>query len=301
MQPTLTSSAGPAPAPARARRPVRRLGRTVSAVARYAILTGFGLIGLFPIYWMIVTSIKPQSQIFSYHPVWVPHPATLHGYHVAITQNQFSTFFSNSVIMTVVVVFGQLLFGVPAAYSFARMRYRGRDALFLLFLASLMVPPLVTMVPLFVMLSQIHWVNTWQGLIVPQIFSFGVPTLAVFFLRQFFLTLPREFEEAAAVDGAGTLRTIWTIILPNSKGAMVTVGAIGLVSTWNSFLWPVLIVNSTNRYPLTVAIGALLGQDLTPDWSAVMAGSSLVMLPMIVFFALTQRQFVRSIALSGVK
>jgi ABC-type glycerol-3-phosphate transport system permease component len=273
----------------------------MSAVARYGVLTVFALIGLFPIYWMVATSIKPQTQIFSYHPVWIPHPATLNGYHVAITQDQFSTFFSNSVIMTAFVVFGQLLFGVPAAYSFARMKYRGRDTLFLLFLCSLMVPPLVTMVPLFVMLSQIHWVNTWQGLIVPQIFSFGIPTLVVFFLRQFFLTLPREFEEAAAVDGAGTLRTIWSIILPNSKGAMVTVGAIGLVSTWNSFLWPVLIVSSTNRYPLTVAIGALLGQDLTPDWSAVMAGSALVMLPMVVFFVLTQRQFVRSIALSGAK
>ncbi len=273
----------------------------VKHVLSYAALIGFAVFALFPLVWMIDTAFKPQVETFTFPPVWIPHPPTLANFKTLFTQVPISQFMVNSILMTVFVVGGQLIFGVPAAYAFARMKFYGRNILFMVFLTSLMIPPIVVMIPLFIMLREVGWISTRPGLIIPQIFSFGIPTLVVFFLRQFFLSLPYELEEAARLDGASLLRTLWSIILPNSGAAITTVAAIGIVSIWNTLLWPLLETSTPSQYVLTVAMGTLIGEYRTADWGEVMAGAAVVLLPMLLVFFVAQRQFMRSIAITGIK
>jgi multiple sugar transport system permease protein len=203
--------------------------------------------------------------------------------------------------MTVLVSSGEILFGVFAAYAFARLEFPGRDRLFLLLLTSLMVPPIVVMLPLYIILDHIGWVNTLEGLVVPQMFSFGTAALVVFFLRQYFATLPRELEEAAYIDGAGPLRTLWRIVLPNAFPALGTVASLAIVAAWNNLLWPLLIINTNSKYVLTIGLASLVGEFNDANWGAIMGGTALLLLPLLLAFVAGHRYFLNSVAVSGLK
>jgi len=183
-----------------------------------------------------------------------------------------------------------------AAYAFARMRFKGSNALFLVYLATLMVPFQVTITPLFILMRYLGWTNTYQGLILPCVFS----AFGTFLLRQFFLTIPRELEEAAFVDGASRWTVYWRIILPVSKPALASLGVLSFMGSWNAFLWPLLVVRDMDMMTLPVGLATLHGRWLT-QWNLVMAGTVITVVPMLAVYLLAQQYFVKGVVLSGIK
>ena len=202
----------------------------------------------------------------------------------------------NSLIVALCVTLGQLITCSLGAFAFARLRFPGREKLFLLYLATLMVPFQVTMIPIFILIKQLRWLDTYQGLTVPAIFS----PYGTFLLRQFFLTIPRELEDASKIDGCGYFRIYWQIILPLSKPALATLGIFVFMFSWNNFLWPLLIINSLSMKTLPLGISYLLGQ-YTVYWNLLMAGSTIALLPILVVFFFAQRYFIEGITLTGLK
>lgn len=279
-----------------------RRGRRLAAnTGTYVLLTVWAAVCLAPLAWVVVTAFTEQSNLYRNPPSLFPNPPTLANFGYLFNNVDYVQFFVNTAIMTVLVTFGEILFGILAAYAFARIEFPGRDRLFLLLLTSLMVPPIVVMLPLYIMLNHIGWVNTLEGLVVPQIFSFGTSALVVFFLRQYFATLPRELEEAAYLDGAGLFRTLWKIVLPNAFPALGTVASLAIVAAWNNLLWPLLIINSTGKYVLTIGLASLVGEFNDANWGAIMGGTALLLLPLVLAFVAGHRYFLNSVAVTGLK
>ena len=274
--------------------------RATATVVTYVFLGIWAIVCIAPLLWIVITSFTPQAQLYSYPPTFLPRP-TVSNYSFLFQSMNYGQFLTNTVIMTVLVSLGEVVFGVIAAYAFARMRFPGRDKFFLLILAGLMIPPIVTMLPLYIILQRVGWVNTLQGLVVPQIFSFGTSAQVIFFMRQYFRTLPRELEEAARVDGAGLLRTLWSVVFPNSYPAIATGAALSLVAAWNSLLWPLLITNTQSKYVMTVGLSSLIGQDRNANWGAIMGGTALLLLPLLILFLIGNKYFLGAATSSGLK
>ena len=211
-------------------------------------------------------------------------------------KSAFAVFYLNSVLVAVCVTVGQVFTSSLAAYAFARLRFPGRDRLFLGYLGTLMVPYVVTMIPVFVLLRMMHLVDTYAALILPAMFS----AYGTFMLRQFFLTIPRELEDAARIDGCGKWGIYMNVILPLSKPALATLTTFVFLSNWNSFMWPLIVISSPEKRTLPIGLHAFMGANTT-EWSLLMAASLMVMVPVLVVFMLGQRYFVKGIVLSGLK
>jgi ABC-type glycerol-3-phosphate transport system permease component len=265
-------------------------------VLRYVVLVAGGLLMLIPFWWMLVTSIKPPGSVLTVPPELFPRQPTLESYRRVFDAVPIGRMFFNSLVVTVVSVGAQIATSAMAAYAFARMQWRGRDAVFLLYIATLMVPSQVTITPLFILMQRLGWVDTYQGLIAPSIVS----AFGVFLLRQAMLSVPREYEEAAVLDGA----THWTIfrhvVLPMVGPALATLGVFATMSTWNSFLWPLFVTRNERLMTLPVGLALLHGR-YTTEWSMVMAGAIISVAPIILVYLAAQRAFVRGVALSGLK
>nr|WP_052478391.1 carbohydrate ABC transporter permease [Kibdelosporangium sp. MJ126-NF4]CEL18053.1 N-Acetyl-D-glucosamine ABC transport system, permease protein 2 [Kibdelosporangium sp. MJ126-NF4]CTQ90718.1 N-Acetyl-D-glucosamine ABC transport system, permease protein 2 [Kibdelosporangium sp. MJ126-NF4] len=273
----------------RRRRPSRR-------AALYATLIIGAAMSVFP-YWLIVsTALKPRGELFEAAP-WAPPSAPTLENLGALLGSDFAQSILNTVIFVTVLTVGQLIFTTLAAYAFARLDFRGRNALFWLYLATLMVPNVVTLIPLFLIMRELDLVNSWYGLVAPYVF--GTP-YGIFLMRQFFRSIPREIEEAARVDGAGHLTILWRIILPLSRPILATLAIVTVISSWNNFLWPLIITSSADTRVVTVAIAALRS-EIGIDYTRMMAGSLLTLLPMLLVFVFFQRYIVRSVALTGLK
>jgi multiple sugar transport system permease protein len=262
----------------------------------YAALLGLAGAALLPLLWMISTSLKGDADVFSYPPQWIPSDFRWDNYTSLWDDLPMTRWIVNTLGVSVTVVAGQLLFCSMAAYAFARLRFRGREPLFYLFLGSMMIPYQVTLIPAFVLISKLGWVDTYQALIVP---SLSTP-FGIFLLRQFFMTIPRELEEAAVVDGASHWRIYWTIILPLAKPALLTFGVFSFIGMWGDFLWPLIVINSPEKMPLTVGLN-YLNSTYQTDWPRLMAGDVVSLLPLMVIYALTQRYFIQGIAMTGLK
>ncbi|WP_086829511.1 carbohydrate ABC transporter permease [Allokutzneria sp. NRRL B-24872] len=271
------------------RRPTRR-------AALYATLIIGAAMSVFP-YWLIVsTALKPRGELFEAAPWAPPSSPTLENIG-ALLGSDFALSILNTVLFVTVLTAGQLIFTTLAAYAFARLEFRGRSALFWLYLATLMVPNVVTLIPLFLIMRELGMVNSWYGLVAPYVF--GTP-YGIFLMRQFFRSIPREIEEAARVDGAGHLTILWRIILPLSRPILATLAIVTVISSWNNFLWPLIITSSADTRVVTVAIAALRS-EIGIDYTRMMAGSLLTLLPMLLVFVFFQRYIVRSVALTGLK
>jgi len=208
----------------------------------------------------------------------------------------FLVFYLNSLLVTFCVTTGQLVTCSLAAFAFARLRFRARDALFLAYLATLMVPAVVTMIPLFGLMRMARLTDTYWALILPGLFS----AYGTFLLRQFFMTVPTELEDAARIDGAGPFSIYWRIIMPLSKPALATLGTFVFLHTWNDFLWPLIVIDDLGKKTLPIGLAHFQGPYLT-EWHLLMAASVIVMFPVLIVFVIGQRYFVRGIALSGLK
>ena len=274
---------------------VVRLGQ---AAANILILLG-GISMLLPFIWMVVTSFKTDAQVFKIPFEWWPNPWVWKNYPDMLIQPSFHfwRYVVNSAITSVSITLGSLLFNAMAAYAFAKYRFPGRDVLFFLLLVTIMIPIHITLIPVFVMLGWLGWVNTYEGLIVRNLAgAFGI-----FLLRQFFMTIPQDFIDAARMDAAGEFRVFWQIALPLSRPALATLGVFSFLGSWNDYLWPLIVISKDEMRTLPLAIAALGGGYYILSWPILMAGATFATLPVIVVFFLLQRFFVEGITLTGLK
>ena len=275
-----------------------KLRQTLAAILFHTLLILGALIALIPFIWMVLTSFKLPNDILSSSPSWIPETVTLRNYEHLFTYIPFLQQFLNTLITTVVIVIGQLLFSSMGAYAFARLRFPGRNMLFLAFLSTLMVPSAVTLIPMFIVVRTFGWVNSYMGLIGP--FLLG-SAFATFLLRQFMLSIPAELEEAAKIDGAGHFTIFWRIILPMVRPALSVVGIFAFVAFWNEFIWPLVVINSESLKTLTVGIAGLAQGPNGTDWGALMAGATLTVMPLIIVFLVLQKQIIEGVAITGLK
>jgi multiple sugar transport system permease protein len=251
---------------------------------------------LVPLLWMVVLSLETEVQARSFPPILIPSGLHFSNYPAAWNALPFGDFFLNSAIYAITTVAGNLLFCSLAAYAFARIRFVGSNVLFILFLATLMVPYQVLLIPTFLIVKKIGMVDSVGGLIAPNLCS----AFGVFMLRQFFRTLPIELEEAARIDGTSRLGILFKIVLPLSLPALATLGIIQFMWSWNDFLWPLIIIDSAKHAPLQLGLSMLQGAHST-QWNLLMAGTVMSQIPMLVIFLVAQRWFIRSIAFTGLK
>jgi len=257
-----------------------------------------------PFLWALSASFKTNAAIYEFPPQLIPRPPHPENYTTAITVLPFWQFTLNSLIISLACVAGQLLSGSAVAYSFARLRWPGRDFWFVVLLGTMMLPPQVTMVSTFVGWTQlrnftgIEWVDTFKPLIIPSFL--GGSGMLIFLMRQYFKTLPLELEDAARIDGCGTWGTFWRVMLPLSRPVLATVAVLSFIAHWHDFLGPLIYLNSLEKY--TIQMGLRMFQDInTSRMNLLMAASVLVLLPVLVLFFSAQRYLVRGIALSGIK
>lgn len=275
----------------------QRVRRQLKLGLGYLLAIFVAVLFLLPLLWMISSSLKPNYQVLESPPRWLPHPVAWSNFPEALTYVPFGRYALNTLFIAVMVIIGHLLSCTLVAYGFARFRAPGKNALFLVLLATMMLPYPVTMVPIYILFSRLRWVNTFLPLIVPAFF--GSP-FYIFLLRQFFLTLPPELEDAARVDGANTLQTIWHVILPASVPAMATVAIFSFQSTWNDFLPPLIYLHDQAKYTISLGL-SFFRSTYDVRWGYLMAASLVTMLPVVIVFFLAQRLFIQGITLTGLK
>jgi multiple sugar transport system permease protein len=263
----------------------------------YGLLLAGAVVFLLPFYWMVISALKPSYAVLDFPPRWLPIPPRWANFREALTYVPFGRYALNTLFVTLFSVLGNLFSASLVAYGFARLRAPGKNALFLVLLATMMLPYPVTMVPVFVIFSKLGWVNSFKPLIVPTFL--GTP-FYIFLLRQFFLTLPAELEDAARIDGANTAQILVYIILPLAVPAMATVAIFTFQNTWNDFLGPLIYLNDQAHYTITLGLSFFRSTYQT-NWSYLMAASLVTMLPMVVLFFFAQRLFIEGISLTGVK
>ena len=273
-----------------------RLRRRVGRVALYIGLVAGAAVMLLPFLWMVSTSLQPDSALLLAPPQLIPSPVTPENYTRVAEAFPFWRFLANSLGVAAVSTLLQVATSAMGAYAFARLRFRGRDTLFLVYLATLMVPLQVTIVPLFVEMRYLGFVNSYPGLILPAIAS----AFGTFLLRQAFLGLPRELDEAAFIDGAGHWTVFRRIVLPLSGPAIATFTIFAFMASWNSFLWPLIVTSSPDLMTLPVGLSALQGRYETA-WNLVMAGATVSVIPILIVYVVAQRYVVRGVTLSGIK
>jgi multiple sugar transport system permease protein len=277
--------------------------RDLQGLALTVGLGALAVLWLLPVVWVVVTSLKHTSDIIRVPPEWIPWPATLEHYVEVLFSSsrtaRIGRAFINSIIIslgTVAVVVGT---SALAAYPLARMRFPGRNLVFILIIGSLMIPNAVVLVPQYVLVQQLGWLSTYQGLIVPEAamtFAFGV-----FLLRQFFLLMPGELEDAARIDGANTWQVFWRIVMPLSQPVLAALSIFAFRSAWNDFLWPLIAVNKAEMFPLPVALALLRGAYSSESYGPIMAGAALSALPLLLVFLVANRRIVEGVRLSGLK
>jgi multiple sugar transport system permease protein len=278
------------------RRRNRRRKVSLSDLLILLVLWVGALTMLVPFAWMVSTSLKPLEDVFKWPPLLMSSHPLWSNYRDIFDAVPLGRFFLNTALVSLARTAGVLATSALAGYVFSRMYFPGRDLIFLLYLGTMMVPDQVTLIPSFVIIRELHWLDTYQALIVPAIFSpFGV-----FLMRQFFLTIPRDLMEAAKLDGANHWHILWGIMIPLSTASLVTLGLFTLMGAWNDFLWPLIVINSPDKQMLSVGLSYF--QDLYfTNWPLLMAASVLAMLPILIIYFLAQRFFVEGIAVTGLK
>lgn len=267
------------------------------AAATYVGLSLGSIIMVIPFVWMISSSLKTNVELFYFPPRWLPKHWLWQNYVEVFRSFPFAQFIVNSMKISTLSTLGQLLTCAMAAYCFARFRFPGRDVLFTILLSTMMVPGQVTMIPVFMVMRALGWVDTHYPLIVP---SYCGGAFGTFLLRQFFLTIPNELEDAARMDGASRASIFWQIFLPLGKPALATLGLIAFMNNWNNLLGPVIYLQSRDKMTLSVGLALFKGQ-YTTKYNLLMAGALISVLPILIMFILAQKYFVQGITMTGIK
>lgn len=266
------------------------------SLLKHIIIYALAIITLAPFIWMVLTSLKDMSEIFIYPPQWLPSEFHWDNYKKAFEAAPFGRYYFNSIFVAVTVTIGQLITCSMAAFAFARLEFRGRNLLFYLFLGTMMIPYNVTMIPSFLVLYWLGWIDTYYALIVPGLAS----AFGTFLLRQFFITIPKELEEAAYIDGATKLQVLWKIIVPLAKPALATLAVFTFMGVFNDFIWALIVLNSEDMQTVQLGLAIFRDRYLT-QWDLLMAGSVTAVLPILIVFFFAQKYFIQGITLSGLK
>ncbi|GAA4728077.1 carbohydrate ABC transporter permease [Phytohabitans rumicis] len=267
----------------------------------YLALAAGAVPTLLPFVWLVRSALMQDTQMFIAPPQWIPDPFQWSNFTEALTAQPFGRYFLNTVVIAVISVLGTVLTCSIAAFSFSRLRWRGRNVVFAVLLSSVMLPYAVTLIPTFVMWQELGALNTIAPLTVPSWFAgAGGGVLNVFLLRQFFLTIPFELDEAAYIDGASPWRVFWMVVMPLSKPAIVVVTIFTFIGTWNDFLGPLLYLNDEEKYTLSIGLASFQSIYIT-QWGYLMAASAAVIAPIIALFFFLQRYFIEGVTLTGIK
>jgi ABC-type glycerol-3-phosphate transport system permease component len=271
-------------------------------LARYALALAGTVVFGFPFYWLVIGALKDQTQYNQFPPTWVPNPIDWSNFSTLFTVLPFGEFLWNSAVVTFFVVIGTVASSALVGYAFARLRAPGKNLLFGLLLATIILPTEITIVPTFILFAKLSWINTFRPLVVPAFFG---DAFSIFLIRQFFQSIPRELDEAAMLDGAGYLQIFWYIFVPNSWPVLATVAIFSFINTWSDFFTPLIYLNNLDK--MTAAVGlAFLNSEhgsgsTTLTLPVMLAGSLIVMAPMLLVFIVLQRYFVKAITLTGLK
>ncbi|WP_214413876.1 carbohydrate ABC transporter permease [Sphaerisporangium fuscum] len=293
---------------------MRRIAN-IGRLPAWAVLAVALLLTLFPFYWMVRTALTPAADLYADSGALFPrHPTVVNFLRIlgftsqeearaaggSGAQIDFARYLLNSIVYSGLIATLQTFFCAMAGYAFARLRFPGRELVFGVMIAALMVPPIFTLLPNFVLVKNLDLINTLAGIVAPTIL---MTPFAVFFLRQFFLSIPRDVEEAARLDGNGPWGVFWRIVLPMSRGPLITIGLTTTVWAWKDYLWPLLVGHEEQARVLTVALGVFLQQspNTRPDWTGLMAGSTLSVLPVLLLLVFLGRRLVQSLNFSGIK
>ncbi len=263
----------------------------------YLALTGLSVLFALPFLWMLSASLKIEADIWNYPPEWIPNPVRAANYPEALSLMNFPRLLYNTVFITALSMVGTLLSCTWIVYGFARFRFPGRDFFFMLLLATMMLPAQVTMIPLFILFRELNWLNTFLPLIVPSFFG---NAFFIFLLRQFFMTIPTELDDAAKIDGCSYIGIWWRILLPLIKPALAAVAIFTFIGNWNEFLGPLIYLNDEAKFTLTLGLATFRGVYST-QWALLMAASVVVLLPCLIVFFLAQKQFVEGITFAGLQ
>lgn len=281
----------------RARSTIRK---RVGELVQHAVLVLFSILFMFPLIWLISTSLKGPEQIYKFPPDLIPNPFIWLNYTQMFEQFKFFLYFKNTLSVVILVLVGVLLTAPLVAYSFSRLDWPGRNILFYVLLGTMMIPADITRIPMYIFFSKIHWVDTYKPLWVPAWFGGGA--FFIFLIRQFLLTIPKDMEDSAFVDGAGYFTIYRKIMLPLIKPVLTTVAIFVFMWTWNDFMGPLIYINTTKKFTLSLAL-RLFQQDVNKDiqYGMLMAATAVMTLPIIGFFFIGQKQFIEGVVLTGIK
>ena len=269
----------------------------IGKIVAYLLLTFTAITMIFPFYWMIATSFKSEARVFAFPPDWIPNPAILSNYTYILTELPFTRYIYNSAKISSLWTLGIILSSSLAAYAFARVRFWGRETLFIITLAALMIPGQITMIPLYVLMTRIGWVDTHLPLIVPAYLG---SAFGIFLIRQYFMTIPQELNDAAKIDGCSHFGIYWRIMMPLAKAVIATLALLSFMGSWNDLLGPVIYLFDEELFTLPLALTRFRGMYYTA-WANMMAGATITLLPILVVFLFTQQYFVQGVVLSGLK
>jgi len=268
----------------------------VSKFLLFVIMCIVALFMIIPFVWSFSTSLKAVGEVFDYPPKWIPESLHWNNYFQVWKAAPFSRYMINSIIVSGIITILTLLTGSLAAYAFARLEFWGRDLLFMIYLGTMMIPGQVTMIPNFILIKLLGWTDTYTGLVLPSVFT----ALGVFLLRQFFMTIPKEYEEAAKIDGASRFYIYLYIILPLAIPALSTLAVFTFVFQWNNLMWPLVVINKEAMKTLTLGLASFQGMHST-NWSLLMAAATIGIIPSFIIFILGQKYLIKGITLSGIK
>jgi len=271
---------------------------TFKSIFIYLLLSAFALFFLLPFLWILSTSLKGDSQIFTIPPQWIPDEFHWDNYSKVFDRIPFLLYVKNSIFISAIIITGTLLSSSIVAYSFACLSWPGRNFLFIIVIATMMLPIQVIMIPVFVFFKELGWLNSFKPLTLPSFLGGGA--FNIFLLRQFFLSIPRDLLDSARIDGCSEFRIYWNIVLPNSKPALATVAILTFMFSWNDFLGPLIYLSDQAKGTIALGLGMFVGQYVT-EWALLMAASLLMMLPMLLVFFVFQKYFIQGFIMSGLK
>ncbi len=274
------------------------MAKGLRAITRYLLLLAVAALMVGPFLWMLSTSLMGREEIFQYPPRWIPDQVDLKNYRAIMEVLPLGKMLLNSFTIAVSATIGQLVSCTLAAYAFARMKFRGKNGIYFVLLATMIIPAQVTMIPVFLIMKSLGWIDTLYALIVPAFFGGAFGT---FLLRQFFSAIPADLEDAARIDGCGKFRILWSIVLPLSKPALATLALFTFMTYWNDLLGPVIYLSSVEKATLTIGLANLQSGLMTTRYDLLMAGSVLSVLPILILLIFGQRWFVKGIAMTGLK
>lgn len=278
--------------------PRLRFYRNTRITLTYVVLIGLSCVFLIPFFWMLSTSFTEAGKVIMRDRPWIPTPVVWRNYVEALTVLPFHLFLKNTLIITISCIIGQTLSASLVAFGFSRMRFPGRDVLFIMVLSTMMLPAQVTMIPTFVLFTYLRWIDTLKPLIVPAFFGGGA--FFIFLLRQFFMTIPNDLEDAAKIDGCSPLGIYWNVAVPLSKPALATVAIFSFMAHWNDFMGPLIYTQSMENKTLALGLNSFKGLHGT-EYHLMMAASISVLIPVLVIFFCAQKYFVKGIVLTGLK